>query len=590
MDTEMKNKIGFKAKVVPYLQAIPVMVIYQAVSKLFLWLILHLLQMLFLRILESSGRVALSSGDLQFLFSTWQGIVLLPLGLAVLFLYTIFDINAMIVICGKLLKGEKPAIVDSLRQAFLTIPKLFSLRGIGIILYIALLAPLLNIGVSVSLTKNFYIPTFITSVIDETPLYSLLYNIVLTFFMIIGLINIFSMHGIVLDKMSISDACRQSRQMMKKHWVNYLLRTAVLTINLAVVSLIYALVFLLLPLILLSAVTLNQTLSRFFTILICTAAFLFFTLIGFLMMSYQFMIVTRLYETYKTEETVLYPIRKGKKHPLITVGIALLILAVINIFSGIATDHFDEAIPAEVGTQIIAHRAGGKEAPENTVAGINAAAKNNAWGSEIDIQRTKDGYYVLNHDDTFKRLCGVNKKPENMTLEEIRALSIKGEPIPTLEEILEASRDKVILFIELKGASADKQMAEDTVRILREMNMEDQCVIISLKYNLIKYIEENYPEIDTGYLAFFSFGKTASLDCDYLGLEEETATSETIDAIHEEGKKIMVWTPNEENAQHHFLCSSVDAIITDNIVQTSDITRELMHRDDLTRILDAFFR
>ena len=120
--------------------------------------------------------------------------------------------------------------------------------------------------------------------------------------------------------------------------------------------------------------------------------------------------------------------------------------------------------PVENDVKIIAHRGGGNEGPENTVAGIEAACAAGAYGSEIDIQRTKDGEYVLLHDGNFKRVAGDSRTPEEMTLKQIRKLSVDGEPIPTFEEALTASKGRIVLFTELKGDSADKKMADDAVK------------------------------------------------------------------------------------------------------------------------------
>ena len=117
--------------------------------------------------------------------------------------------------------------------------------------------------------------------------------------------------------------------------------------------------------------------------------------------------------------------------------------------------------------------------------------------------------------------------------------------------------------------------------------MEDQAVLISLKYNLIEYIEQAYPEIQTGYLTFLSYGDTVRLSCDYLGLEEESATASAIEAVHAQGKKLLVWTPNTEESQKHFLASQADAIITDNIVQANEIIVALNQRNDFDRIVSA---
>ncbi len=173
-----------------------------------------------------------------------------------------------------------------------------------------------------------------------------------------------------------------------------------------------------------------------------------------------------------------------------------------------------------------------------------------------------------------------------MTLREVKKLRIDGEPVPTFEEMLISSKGRTVLFTELKGNTADKQMADDAVHLVKQYQMEDECVLISLKYDVINYIETNYPEIETGFLTFASVGKTAKLNCDYIGLEEESATSDTIDAIHKEGKKALVWTANERGSQKHFLCSKIDGIITDNVTQALSLATELEQRSDLDRMID----
>ena len=152
--------------------------------------------------------------------------------------------------------------------------------------------------------------------------------------------------------------------------------------------------------------------------------------------------------------------------------------------------------------------------------------------------------------------------------------------------MLQAGKGKLILFTELKGESADRQMADDAVRIVKEYGMEEETVLISLKYELIDYIETNYPEMKTGFLTFASFGDTAKLNCDYLGLEEESATADAIVAAHRQGKKVLIWTANKKASQRHFLCSQADGVITDNVSQAMELTEEIRNRSDLRRIID----
>ena len=135
-------------------------------------------------------------------------------------------------------------------------------------------------------------------------------------------------------------------------------------------------------------------------------------------------------------------------------GAAVVLVLLIVATAGM-NSKFDTLFPAEKETKIIAHRGGGNEAPENTVAGIETAYELGAYGSEIDIQRTKDGAYVILHDGNFERVAGDKRKPEEMTLKQIQKLSVDGEPIPTFEDALAASKGKIVLFTELKGKTAD---------------------------------------------------------------------------------------------------------------------------------------
>ena len=331
---------------------------------------------------------------------------------------------------------------------------------------------------------------------------------------------------------------------------------------------------------------------RFLLIFFLTAGIVVFSFFNGYIGSYYLIKITELYYTYQTNQRVHIPNIKRKKHTFAYLMFIASFLFVLG-FSFILNIVFDDVFHSDVSVKVIAHRAGGTDAPENTIKGIETAYEEKAFGSEIDIQRTKDGYYIVNHDTTFERLSHVKKKPQDMTLAEIKELRVQDpnypdspQPIATIEEMLDATKGKVKLFIELKGSTADIQMAEDTIRLMRERDMLDECVLISLKYDLIAYIEDNYPEIETGYLTFASFGDTASLKCDYLGLEEESASSAVIARIHEQNKKVMVWTVNTPESQKYFLKRNVDAIITDKVNQANGIIDKLENRSDFELIFD----
>ena len=87
--------------------SIPAMLGYQIISKTFLvvfrWLFHQLSGLLFWKL----NRSAFTSGDLPYLLRSWEGWILVLIGLAILFLYTAIDINATILLSRKILTQEK---------------------------------------------------------------------------------------------------------------------------------------------------------------------------------------------------------------------------------------------------------------------------------------------------------------------------------------------------------------------------------------------------------------------------------------------------------------------------------------------------
>ena len=580
----MKNVDNIKIRLRPYTQAIPDILDYQIVTKVLICIWLFLFGRIFQALLKSSGRVAVTSGDWKFLFTTWQGILILLLGILSLFVYVAFDLNSKIVLSSNLITGNNVSLEESIKKGFFSIGKLLNPEGLLAVLYIALIAPILGIGLSISATEKLYIPTFISSVIESSVLYSALAGIAALAFLSMGVANLFILHGVVIDDLSVGDAGRQSRRLIRANWKDYVKQNIIFILLISASLIGAAIVCLFIPLkliTLLPAGPVNRLLTIFF-VAAGTVISVFADLLG---IPLYIMKMTHLYFSYK--QGSVYEYNEADCHkPVINKRTAIIALAAVAAAVIVMFARFDQLFPLETDVKVIAHRAGGSEGRENTLSGLETAWAAGAYGSEIDIQRTRDGYYVLNHDGTFKRVAGDSRKPEDMTLREVKKLSIDGEPVPTFEEMLISSRGRMVLFTELKGNTADIRMADDAVKLVKQYKMEDEAVLISLKYDLIDYIETNYPEIQTGFLTFASFGKTAELNCDYIGLEEESATSDAIDAIHKEGKKALVWTANEKGSQKHFLCTAVDGLITDNVSQAIGLVTELEKRSDLDRMID----
>ena len=581
----MKLKQRFQ----PFLQAIPQLLLFQFVSTVILSLVTLGISVLGSLLLGLSGKAAVTSGDLSFLFTRWQGYVMILLLLAMVTIYVAVELNALIIFCNKILNGEKPNVWLCIKEGFVGLKKFLSLRGVVIILYAVVLAPIFGLGFSISLTQNFYIPKFIMSVIEATPLFLTAYIIVGVLLTVVAFVYCFILHGALLDGMTLKEAGVKSRELFKKNWKNLLVELLIFFLLAVLVAAALILICGVLPLLIVQLIPAGPV-QLFFDIFFCVVILLISTIAAYSYVSLLMIKLTALYKKYTSEgEEWTYQPREKKRHPVVIALIALLLVFACG-FSVYALNNYEYFFKTNVEGHIVAHRAGGVEAPENTVKGIETAVEYGAFGAEIDIQRTSDGYYVVNHDADFERVAGVAKAPEEMTLAEVKELRVDGEPVPTLEEMLDASRDKTILFVELKGATADNQMADDAVRIIKEKGMQNQAVLISLKMDILEYIEEKYPEMQTGYLAFASLGSIEDTPFDYLALEEEISTDETIEAVHAKGKKIMVWTVNDEEDIEHFMLSDADAIITDSVKLSGEVRERLSNRSPIEIIMQQAAR
>ncbi|WP_107688979.1 glycerophosphodiester phosphodiesterase family protein [Neisseria wadsworthii] len=269
----------------------------------------------------------------------------------------------------------------------------------------------------------------------------------------------------------------------------------------------------------------------------------------------------------------------------------LLFNAALSAFTA---HFFQELFRSQRPIAVVAHRGGGNLGAENTLAGLEAAIAAGAAWSEIDVQRTSDGGYVINHDKDFARLSGSGKTSAEMTLAEARALPVKdlfdssraNGKVATLEEFMDAAKGSIGLFIELKGATADTQMVDDVARLIKAKGMEREAAILSLDYKLIQYSEAKYPELDSGFLYFFTFGNPATLTGDYLIMEEGEATPANIEAIRAAGKRVVVWTVNTDESIARFTAADVDGVITDYPVKVKNAIAERKNLSDRQLILE----
>ena len=145
---------------------------------------------------------------------------------------------------------------------------------------------------------------------------------------------------------------------------------------------------------------------------------------------------------------------------------------------------------------VISHAACGGHAPENTLAGIHKAIELGSEAIEIDVQASSDGVPVLMHDLTVDRTTNGTGEIASLTLAELKALETGGEPIPTLAEVLELTKGKVLLVMEIKQPGIEKHV----VRVVKEAAALDHVMTWSFYPKALEGMRAAEPRIPSALL------------------------------------------------------------------------------------------
>ena len=582
---------------------------YQIITKICLILIIFpLLKYLLTLVLISMGRSSLTSGDFIGGLLSFRGAGILIGTLIIIFFLTIFDINTFIV-SSALYKENKfnPGFRSMFNIGIKSFKNLLNISGIFIAFYIALAFSLLGFRIIYTPIKNFQIPNFIKEFIFSSDIFFIGYYIIGILILVTLILYIFTFHFLTIEDMSLFESMKNSRKLIWRNKKDFVIRFILFTVLkiFFIYTIFYNLIILVINFV--NGLKISIFISRTIGIFLSINLYQSHSIIILMIAPYIITKLTNLYYEYRkinldNEKFVKYYSKEEinvpsslsfKKYGIIFISG----LFVFNIlFSTLNSYFFDELYRKSNVINIVAHRAGGFLEVENSIEGLKKAIEFNATYSEIDVQRTKDGKYIINHDNTLKRTTGVNLSSNQLNLNDIKKLRLKtnsdvfkkDQKIPTIEEMLDVSKGNIKLLIELKGGTADQKMVDDLVKIIKEKDMINEAVLISLDYKLIKYIEEKYPEIYSGYLYYFLFGDLSDLKCDYFLMEESQVSDSALSKIKLMNKKAMVWTVNGFDNMKKFANTSLDGIITDEVEELKNLNDILDKRSDFEIILDNF--
>jgi glycerophosphoryl diester phosphodiesterase len=234
------------------------------------------------------------------------------------------------------------------------------------------------------------------------------------------------------------------------------------------------------------------------------------------------------------------------------------------------------------GILSISHAACKGHAPENTLAGIHAALALGVDAIEIDLHASGDGVPVLMHDETVDRTTDGAGRVSDLPLSALKALDagsgvfenrFAGERIPTLAEVLELTRDRCLLVIEVK----QRQIEGGLAAVVRRLNAAS-VMIWSFHEEVVATARAVLPEVPAARLWGGRNGHAAELlastvhhGAQGISVHYSAVDAELVRAARLRGMSVFTWTVDEPEDQVRVAAFGVDGICT-NLPDVLDVT------------------
>lgn len=136
--------------------------------------------------------------------------------------------------------------------------------------------------------------------------------------------------------------------------------------------------------------------------------------------------------------------------------------------------------PASRYVVVVCHRGDWRNYPENSLGAIESVIRMGADIVEIDLKLTKDSVLVLSHDHTCNRMTTGKGDISTMTYDSLATFNLKtahnvaipGTRITTLQEALEACKDRIVINVD-----QGYQYYNLVVKLTDALDMTDQILI-----------------------------------------------------------------------------------------------------------------
>ncbi len=213
----------------------------------------------------------------------------------------------------------------------------------------------------------------------------------------------------------------------------------------------------------------------------------------------------------------------------------------------------------------IAHRGASGYAPENTRAAFRKALELSADMIELDVRRTRDHELVVCHDSRLDRIAGVPVALRELSYAELAHVSINGEPIPRLADVLSDLAGACEVNIELK----ERGLAAAAAAVVKALNCQWRVLFSSFRPTELLHLKALDPSLRVAVLltavpatvgAALRFARLVQAEA--IVVAHGAFRRRLLTASHREGLRLFVWTVDDAEVIAHLKVLGVDGIIS----------------------------
>lgn len=531
-------------------------------------------------LLSQTGYLFISYNNI---FSIIKNAPIVSLGFVVLIainlLVAYFQLSILFIGARHLLYHEKRTLIEYSRKVFREslafMKKLTISKALFIFLFVAMLFPFIRKIFKIYYFNKIVIPEFIQTYMEDK--YWMWWVAIISLSLLFFYVSVrlmFALPKVFYEKMSVKDSVLYSLEKTKNNFWFYAWNLFLIIVKTNL--------FFYLPLIPILSI-------QFIVDSITQKESLVLAIINFaLIKNFHYMALTYFlikFSSFLTGEELDIMPRREKDH-IMRWGV----MVCASTFFAIEGYNYLEA-PVVNPPLVISHRGvSNGNGVQNTIQSLEKTAQLKPDLIEMDIQETKDGQFVMMHDANLRGLAGLNKTPQDLTLEELQQIDIHENghttKISSFDDYLNRANElHQKLLIEIKTSHKDSpQMMDHFLEKYAAKIKVYGHQMQSLDYHVVEKVTQYDKDIPIYFIlpynSVFPRTNATGYTMEYSTLDEYFVTK-----LWNTEQKLYVWTINSSESFDKSFRLGVNGMITDNLKMIKDELETAQEDPEYTDLL-----